>query len=187
MAAPAEGGEAWICVAAIAGAHGVRGAVRVTPFTETPEALEGFSAMYPEGGGATVELELLHPIKQGWAARMSGVDTREQAQELAGTRLYVPRESLGAPDEPESYYRADLIELTVIDTAGEAIGRVHDVADYGAGDLLELHLTMPVKGLGKAILLPFERAYVPQLDLAGGTLTVDLEAWLAIQAESGER
>jgi len=186
MAAPRGEAESWVCIAQIAGAYGIAGAVRLRPFTETAEALEDFSAVYPEGGGAPGKLALLHGVKNGWAARLSGIDNREDAQALAGTRLYVPRASLGDPGDPESFYYADLIGLTVLDSTGEAIGRVREVVDYGAGDVLELDMNAPVKGFGKTVLLPFERAYVPAVDTAGGTLTVDLEAWLAMQAEGGE-
>ena len=155
-----------IVVAAVVGAFGVRGEVRLKAFTAEPEAVAGYGPLEAEDG-RRFELTILRPIKGGLAVRLSGVTTKEAADALRGTRLTVPRERLPAlPDE--EFYHADLIGLAVHDPGGVEIGRVKAVLDFGAGDILELHLTR-----GGTALLPFTRAEVPTVDLAAGRLVAD--------------
>ena len=160
-----------VVLAAVAGAFGVGGEVRLKPFTVEPEAVGSYGALHAEDG-RRFEVTGLRPIKGGLAARLSGVATREEAEALRGVRLSVPRERLPALQEDE-FYHADLIGLPVSDPGGVEIGRVKAVLDFGAGDILELHLP----GGGTA-LLPFTRDTVPTVDLAAGRLVADPpEGW----------
>ncbi len=177
----------WICVAAISGAQGLRGAVRVLPFTTEPQALERFAALHLGEGGPTVSLRLERPLKRGWVARLAGIDTREAAEGLKGRKLFVPREALGDTADEDSYFCVDLVGLDVHDPGGGPLGRIADVPDYGAGSLVEIALAEPVAGFGKTVLVPFTRDYVPEIDLAAGRAVVDLAAWLDRQAESKAR
>lgn len=156
-----------ICVGAIAGAFGVHGEVRVKSFTATPEDI----AQYPlttEDGAQRFELTLTRPVKNGFAARLTGVSTKEQADALRGSQLYTSRDALpGLPDD--EYYHADLIGLSVYDTGGTLLGQVKSVENHGAADLLELHGA----GLTGTVLLPFTRQVVPTVDLASGRIVAD--------------
>jgi 16S rRNA processing protein RimM len=107
-------------------------------------------------------------VAQGFAARLSDVRTREEADGLRGMRLFAERDRL--PDLPDDeFYHADLIGLEVFDTGGVALGRVKAVLNHGASDLLEL--VQP--GQSGAVLLPFTRAIVPTVDLAAGRIIAD--------------
>ena len=161
MAAPA--GK--VCVGAIAGAFGVRGEARIKSFCAEPEAIAAYGPLSTEDGH-NFDLKITRAVKGGFAARLSGVATREQAEALKGTRLYAPRERLPALPDDE-YYHADLIGLEVVDTGGELLGRVRAIHDFGAGDVLE------VEG-DQELMLPFTRAVVPTVDLATGRLVADL-------------
>lgn len=186
MAPPRETERGWVCVGALAGAHGVKGEAVVKAFTEDPEMLGRFDALHLGPGGQPLRLSLTRPVKGGWAARLQGVASREDAQALAGTELYVPRaavETLNPAGEDE-YFLADLIGLTVVDAKGARLGAVRAVPDYGAGALVELALDAPVPGLGKSVLLPFETDFVPDIDLAGGRMQVNLPAWLEAQGQT---
>jgi 16S rRNA processing protein RimM len=108
------------------------------------------------------------PISNGFAARLGGVATREQADALRGVRLYAPRDRLPSLPDDE-YYHADLIGLAVLDTGGTVLGRVKAVLNHGAGDLLEVQ----IEGGSASVLLPFTRAAVPTVDLDSGRLIVD--------------
>jgi 16S rRNA processing protein RimM len=110
-------------------------------------------------------------------ARIEGIDDRNQAEALAGTRLYVDRAVLPAITEEDTYYQADLIGLAAEDLRGRPLGRVAAVHDFGAGDLLELETPGPAAG-GQAVsvLIPFTRAAVPSVDLERGRVIVDLPA-----------
>ena len=157
--------EGQVCVGAIAGAFGVRGEARLKSFCAEPADIAAYSPLTAEDG-RSFDIKITRPIKEGFAARLSGVATREDAEALKGTRLYAPRERLPALPDDE-FYHADLIGLTAVDTGGAELGRVRAVHDFGAGDVLEV--------LGKAeLMIPFTQAAVPTVDLGAGRVVVDL-------------
>ncbi|MBK1635907.1 ribosome maturation factor RimM [Rhodovulum adriaticum] len=157
-----------VCVGAISGAFGVRGEVRLKSFCAEPEAIADYAPLYTEDGTRRFEVKLTRPVKGGFAARLTGIATKEQADDLRGTRLFADRDVLPALPEDE-FYHADLIGLEVVDTGGQVLGRVHAVHDHGAGDLLEIH----GPGLKSTVLLPFTGECVPNVDLAAGRLIAD--------------
>ncbi|WP_408648432.1 ribosome maturation factor RimM [Thalassococcus lentus] len=157
-----------VCVGAIAGAFGVQGEVRLKSFTSDPSAIADYAPLTTEDGSRSFEVTISREIKQGFAARLSGVLTKEQADELRGTRLFALRDRLPSLPDDE-YYHTDLIGLTVVDTGGATLGTVRAVHNHGADDLLEL--AMP--GQSKTVLLPFTQAAVPTVDLAAGRLIAD--------------
>jgi 16S rRNA processing protein RimM len=160
--------ERRVCVGAIAGAFGVRGEVRLKSFCAEPEDVAAYGPLESEDGARRYGVTLVKPVKNGFAARLSGVTTKEQADALRGTRLYAGRDALPALGEDE-FYHADLIGLEVRDTGGALLGHVRAVHDHGAGDLLEIH----GPGLKQTVLLPFTREAVPTVDLAGGRVVAD--------------
>jgi 16S rRNA processing protein RimM len=156
-----------VCVGALAGAFGVRGEVRLKSFCAAPEAVADYGPLETEDGTRRFDVTLVRPITGAFAARLSGVATREAAEALKGTRLYAPRDRL-PPLDADEFYHADLIGLEVRDTGGAVLGTVKAVHDHGAGDLLEV--TRPG---GETVLLPFTRAAVPTVDLAQRRIVAD--------------
>ena len=159
--------EGHVCVGAIAGAFGVKGEVRLKSFCADPEGIAEYGPL-TDAEGRTFGVRLDRPVKGGFAARLTGVKTREQAEALKGTRLYAPREALPSLPDDE-YYHADLIGLEVVDPAGAPLGRVRAIHDFGAGDLLEV--VSP--GLKQPALVPFTREAAPTVDLASRRIVVD--------------
>ena len=154
-----------ICVAAIAGAQGVRGAVRIKSFTEDPASIGALAGLADEHG-RPVRLTVSETRGDRVIARIEGVGDRDSAQALKGTRLYIPRAAL--PDAAEDeYYHADLIGLAVETLDGAARGTVKAMHDFGAGDIVE------IDGDGAAFLMPFNGATVPHVDLGGRRMVVD--------------
>src|SRR5437764_5153499 len=100
-----------VCVGVIAGAHGVRGAVRIKSFTAEPKGIVQYGPVEDESGRRKFELRFVGTAKGVVLADMSGVADRDQAEALRGMRLYLPREALPPPEEEEEYYHADLIGL----------------------------------------------------------------------------
>ena len=180
MAAPRAPDVPRVCVAALAGAYGVRGEARVKSFTAEPEAFAAYGPLETEDGARRFTARITRAILGGFAARLSGVDTREAAEALKGARLYVERARLPALPDDE-FYHADLIGLEVRDTGGAIIGKVGAVHNHGAGDLLEVQ----GPGLAESLLLPFTRAVVPTVDLASRRVIVDLPEGLADAGEDG--
>jgi len=157
-----------ICVGAVAGAFGVRGEVRLKSFCAVPEDIAAYAPLCTEDGKQSFSVHITRPIKNGLAARLGGITTREQADALRGMRLYVPRDRLPSLPDDE-FYHADLIGLEVHDTGGNRLGRVKAVQNHGAGDLLEIE----GPGLKNTVLLPFTRAVVPTVDLDAGRIVAD--------------
>ncbi|WP_300532716.1 ribosome maturation factor RimM [uncultured Mameliella sp.] len=157
-----------ICVGAIAGAFGVHGEVRLKSFTSDPLAVADYAPLSTEDGARLFEVEITREINNGFAAHLSGVRTKEEADALKGTRLYAPRDRL--PNLPDDeYYHADLIGLPVFDSGGVELGKVRAVQNHGATDLLELQ----VPGKSSTVLLPFTLAAVPTVDLTAGRIVAD--------------
>ena len=157
-----------ICVGAVAGSFGVRGEVRIKSFCAIPEEIEDYSPLTDEAGKHTYTLTLTRAIKGGFAAHLGGVTTKEEADALKGLRLFVSRDRM--PNLPDDeFYHADLIGLEVYDTGGVLLGKVNNVLNHGASDLLEIQ----GPGLKSAVLLPFTLAAVPTVDLDKGRIIVD--------------
>lgn len=157
-----------ICVGAIAGSFGVNGEVRLKSFCADPAGIADYSPLSDETGAHSYSVSITRSIKNGFAARLGGVLTKEDADALKGVRLYVARDRLPALPDDE-YYHADLIGLVVLDAGGTELGRVQSVQDHGAGDLLEIH----APELKNTVLLPFTLAFVPTVDLAAGKIIAD--------------
>ncbi len=156
-----------LCVGVIAGAHGVRGLVKIKSFTDDPADLIAYGPLTDESGARRYQVAVTGRAKGVLLARIEGVGDRDAARALSGARLYVARAALPEPED-EEYYHADLIGLAVEDRAGAPLGRVAAVQNFGAGDILEIE--RPDQG---TLLVPFTKAAVPLVDPAGGRVVVE--------------
>ena len=165
-----------VCVGEIVAPHGVRGLVRVRSFTADPGTIGALGRLTAADRGRTFGLTLLSPHRGQWLARVDGVDDRDAALALSGTRLHVDRATLPPTDE-EEFYHADLIGLRAERSDGSLLGAVRAVHDFGAGDVLEI---VPATGLGArtTMMIPFTRTAVPVIDLTGGRLVIEPPAGL---------
>lgn len=173
-----------VCLGVMAGAHGVRGLVKVKAFTEDPADVAAYGPVADKSGRRQWRLTVVGPAPgkspDVVLAKVEGVADRDAAQALHGTELYVARTALPALEEEETFYHADLIGLRVEDRAGRLLGTVKAVENYGAGDLLEIEGPGDGKGAGKAVLLAFTKTAVPVVDLAGGRLVVEPPAEVTV-------
>jgi len=158
-----------ICVGAITGAFGVAGEVRLKSFCADPTAIADYGPLYTQDGSRSFVVKLTRPVAGGLGARITGIKTKEEADALRGTELYVDRSRLPSLPDDE-FYHSDLIGLQAVDTGGVMLGSVVAVHNHGAGDILEI--TGP--GRKSALMLPFTLAAVPTVDLAAGRVIVDL-------------
>lgn len=156
-----------ILVGRVAGGFGVRGEVRISAYTATPQALLAYRELVREDGSPGLILLSGRVHKDDVIARCPQVATKEEADALRGLRLFVPREALPEPEDDE-FYLTDLIGLAAVTPEGEAIGKIKAVHDFGAGDLLEID---PGRG-GPTWHLPFTRECAPEVDVAGGKVVV---------------
>lgn len=170
-----------ICLGVVVGVHGVQGAVKVKSFTTDPAAVGAYGPVEDEAGLRSFRLKVIGSAKGMVVATLQGVQDRNTAEALKGTRLYVPRERLPPPDEDEIYL-SDLIGLRAELDDGSVWGTVKTVYDFGAGDVLEV-----ARPDGRLELLPFTRACVPVVDVAAGRLVVALPDEIEVRApEQGE-
>lgn len=160
--------SAQICVARIGAPHGVRGQVRLWTFTEDPYAVLDYGPLSSKDGKRTIEVDNVREAKGHLVATLKGVTDRDAAARLNGVELYISRDALPDTEDGE-YYHADLIGLAAVNAAGEAIGRVVAMHDFGAGDIIEI-----APPSGPTLLLPFTDAVVPTVDIAGGKVVIDM-------------
>jgi 16S rRNA processing protein RimM len=161
-----------VCIGVIAGAHGTAGAVRVKSFTADPEDVGAYGPVSDEAEERSFTLSVIGRAKGIVVARIEGIGDRGAADALKGMLLYVPRAAL-PETETDEYYHADLVGLAVELTDGKRLGQVRAMSDFGAGDVMEVEMEN-----GETVILPFNRAAVPEVDLAGGRLVVDPPAGL---------
>jgi 16S rRNA processing protein RimM len=156
-----------VCVGQIGAPHGVRGEVRLRSFTAEPEAIAGYGPLETEDG-RILEIESLRLAKNHFVATLSGIGDRDGAERLTNLKLFVPRERLPQILEADEFYHADLVGLAVVDRAGEKLGTVVAIHNFGAGDLIEVR----ADGGGDTELVPFDETNVPSIDIAAGKIVV---------------
>ncbi len=162
-----------VVVAAIAGAHGVRGDVRVKSFTAEPEACFAYGPLLDDTGVEVLRAAAIRPGPQALVVTPVRPRSREDWEAMKGRRLHVPRAALPEPDEDE-FYIEDLVGLSVFAGGHAPVGTVRAIQDFGAGDLIEVMLADG----RRSVFVPFTRADVPVVDLAAGRLVVaDWETW----------
>lgn len=162
-----------LCVGQFAGAHGVRGLVRFHSYTGAPKDVLRYQPLRDEQG----QEFRLAPGGQApkgskgdvLVVRVAGVEDRNAAQALNGRRLYVDRAVLPDLTEEDDFYHADLIGCLCVTEAGDRLGQVRAIHDFGAGDVLEV-----VNGPKGGLYLPFTKAVVPVVSIAERRLTVRL-------------
>ena len=157
-----------ICIARIGAPHGVRGAVKLWTFTEDPLAVKAYGPLATKDGARQFEVTHAREAKGHLVATLKGVTSRDEAERLNGIELYIAREKLPSTGEDE-YYHADLIGLAAVTPANEPFGRVIAIHNFGAGDIIEI-----APPHGPTMLLPFTKAVVPSVDLAGGRVVIEL-------------
>jgi len=153
-----------VVMAELGAPHGVRGALRITVFAEDPFDLRRYNP-FQTADGRLLKLRSVKSVGKGLVAEFEGIDDRDAAAPLRGARLTVPRNRLPRPGEDE-FYHVDLVGLEARLPGGGVLGRVRGVADFGAGDVLEI-------AGARTVMVPFTSEAVPEVDAGAGYLVVD--------------
>ena len=153
-----------VALAAVAGAHGVKGEVRLKLFSDSSASLTLHDRLYV--GGAERRLLSVRDSGKAAVARFEGVADRAAAEALRGQLVEVDRSALPPLEEGE-YYHADLIGLPCVDRESQRVGTVVAVENFGAGDLLEVE-----RPDGRKSLIPFRDGIA---DLEDGRIVLDPE------------
>ena len=159
----------------IAAPHGIRGAVKVTPWSQDPGTLASHRTWWlakpHHESWREVEVTSAHLRGDSLVATIAGVDSRDAAAALRGAEVAVPRDALEAP-APDEYYWADLEGMEVINRSGVRLGRVAGLAESGAHALLRVR----ADGGEAERLIPFVAAHVDRIDGQARRIDVDWEA-----------
>lgn len=170
----------WVCVGAFAAPHGVKGSVRLKSFTDDTAAIFAFKDLRDGPDGKPVQITKERSNKEGFVVRVDGITSPEAAKALKSRQLWVHRDAFAPADEDE-FYLADLIGLEARSIDGDRIGLVHAVENFGSEDLVELVLDTPIKGLGRYAFVPFRLELVPDVDIKGGFLSINMARWQGAQ------
>lgn len=145
----AGGGERRVVLAAIAGAHGLAGEVRLKLFADD-------LSLYSSFNGGALTLTSVRSGPNGAIARFREITDRTKAEAKRGTELWIPRDQLPPLGEGE-YYHADLLGLAAVSTDGEVLGHIVAIDDFGAGDVIEIE-----RPTGKRFMVPMQPHAVPE-------------------------
>jgi 16S rRNA processing protein RimM len=155
-----------VLFAAILGAHGLKGEVRLKTFTATPEKLGAYGPLHAKDG-RSFTLSSLRAVGDGEAvAAFQEIADRGAAEMLKGVELFVKRAVL-PPIATEEFYHADLVGLDAEDSLGRRLGKVAAIHNYGASDVLVI-----ARDDGDEVLIAFTRENVPEIDVKSGRLVV---------------
>ena len=157
----------------IFGSWGVRGGIRVDPYSEDPQTLATYKTWLIGSEGHWKEYKVLearlHTTQV--VAQLEGVDDRDAALKLKGSEVAVPRESLPKPEDG-SFYWSDLIGLGVVNSGGEALGEVKEMFSNGAQDVIDVIAGDVMAGEVKR-LIPWTA--VKKVDIEGRRIEVEWE------------
>lgn len=148
-----------VLLGVIGAAHGIKGEVRIKAFTGDPLAIAEYGPL-TDDTGRRFEIAEIRPAKEVVVARLKGITSREAAESLNGVNLFVARDKIPAPEDEDEFLQADLIGCSVVGPDGAVLGTVTTVANYGAGDLLDILLPD-----GRSVLMPFTKAFAPRIDI----------------------
>ncbi len=169
-----EPGEAssMVIMGRIAAAHGIRGLVKIQPFTEYPDSLLDYRTWWvghEQGPWREAEVGQCEVHGKTLVAQLPDCPDRTAAEKLKGLLIAVPRSSLPEQGEGE-YYWSDLIGLAVVNEAGVSLGTVSNLLETGANEVLS------VQGDSGEILIPFVASAIRQVDVKNRTIRVDWSA-----------
>ncbi len=156
--------------------HGVRGLVRLHAFTEEPRAIASYGPLTDATGARRFVVAAL----PGGLGRIEGVADRDAAARLTGTKLYIERDRLPPPADPDDFLLCDLEGLHAFAEDGTTLGVVRSVENHGAGDFLV------IEGQGGERLIPFTKAAVPVVDVAAGRVVVVPPPEVVVPPQEGE-
>lgn len=166
-----------VLVGKFGAAHGIKGEVRLKSYTQDPLAIIDYSPLVTRDGRAFT-VEAVRPAGEVLVARIAELKDRNAAEAVTNLDLLVPRERIAGPLDEDEFLHSDLIGLAAVTVEGETIGTVTAVFDFGAGDVLDV-----ARRGRRAVMIPFTKAVVPVVDIAGGRLVVDPPEGLLDDAE----
>ena len=150
------------------GVHGIKGEVKLKSFTETPENIFYFNEIFTESFQNPIKLKLIRKLKQIFVCKIENVETRTDAENFRGLKLFISRKSLPKLTDKE-FYHSDLLNFAVYNLNKENFGRVISLEDFGAGLLVE------VKKNNKTFYLPMGKNFLKKINYKDKQIILDLQ------------
>lgn len=163
-----DSGSSLICLAEITSPYGLKGAVKIKTFTVHSSDISHYKLLKDQNGMVFKYRLLSMPSPQSAIITVEGVVTRNDAEKLRGTKLYINRDDLPALEDEEEFYYADLIGMVVIDKDGASIGVVYAVHNHGAGDFFDIKVNA-----GQIFSIPFTKQAIPVVNIKEKSVTID--------------
>lgn len=174
--------EKRVCIGKIVAAHGIKGEVKVRSVNQNPLDLDQYGTVENADASKKFSIKVVGLVSTNARVKIEGVTTRNDAEALIGTELYVPRSALPELEE-EEFYLSDLIGLDVcLKTPDKKIGKVAAFQNFGAGDIIEIKL----KGQKETEMLPFTKDYVPTINIDEGYIIVSSATMIFAADDEGE-
>lgn len=170
---------AWVALGAFAQPHGVSGRIKVKSFTDPADDFASHKGLTDESGNP-IKLKITGHTQGMAIVTIEGITKREQAELLRGKKIGVPRSALPEIKKENRFYIDDLIGCAVVDAAGEPFGTVANVANYGAGDILDIK-----RENGAMEMYAFTNATFPNVDVAARRLVIHPPEILGSEQEEG--
>lgn len=173
--------SAYLLVGEVLRPQGIKGQVKIKPYTDDPERFEALDHVFieQEGEYLSVPLEDVQVRPDGVYARLQGAPDRNAAEVQRGWQLYVDRAHARELDENETFI-CDLIGCAVVDLEGQSIGKITDVLQPGGNDVYVIRTPMG------EMLLPALRHVVPEVDVEKGIVRVDASRLPEVAVSSWE-
>ena len=170
--------EKKICLGKIVGVHGIRGEFKVKSFTSIDRDIANYGELEDKNAQRKFSLKVTGHSKDLLRVKIKGIDDRTIAETLIGTELYAPRGVLPEVIADDVFYETDLVGLAVFDDNKNEIAKVIGFYNFGAGDILEIKLKT-----GKTEMLPFNKGYVPEVNLDEGYIIVTSTGMVFLEDE----
>ena len=161
----------WLLIGELTSPHGVKGQLKIKPLSDFEERFTKSGIRWIEINEILHEIELVTgrklPGKSVYVVTLRGINSRNEAKRLSGSKIYVPIEDRPNLSECE-YHLLDLVGLEVkSEENNEKIGCVLDLIN-GGNDLIEVQLLS-----GKKVLIPFVKEIIPTINIQQGWLTIN--------------
>jgi len=147
-------------------AWGIRGDMKIAPFTDRPEDFQQYSHVFVGPPQQRYAVKSFRPFQGNWLLHLDGVDTREAAERLHGQEIFI--ELAQRPRQEGEFYAREVVGLKVRTLDGEELGEITEILVTGANDVYV------VKGARGEILLPARVEVIKGIDVEAGTMTVEL-------------
>ena len=174
--------EKRVCLGKIVGVHGIKGEVKVKSYTVVDKDIANYGTLEDKTGTKHFNIKVTGHSKDLLRVKVSGVEDRTEAETLIGTELYAARGVLPEIKAEEEYYEADLIGLKVLNAEKKEVAKVTGFYNFGAGDILEIKLQS-----GCSEMLPFNKGYVPEINLEEGYIIVASTGMVFIEDEEDSK